>query len=80
MLPVFEFFEALGLIVLILDYILLYRFFYPLVIPSALIALIVTTLIAFLLLLPYLWFAYLVFAFFFFYSFFAGFRPWEWGD
>jgi hypothetical protein len=79
MLAVLQFFDALQVIVLILDFILIYRFFYPTVIPSPLIALIVNTLIVFLLVIPFPWFADLVFAFFFFYGFFGGFKPWEWG-
>ena len=56
-----EFFDALYAIALILDYIMLYRLFYPGVVQSQLIAISLTTIITFLLLVPYQWLAWILF-------------------
>ncbi|MBI3588197.1 hypothetical protein HY095_03310 [Candidatus Micrarchaeota archaeon] len=77
-LPVLEFFEAMGLVVLILDFVLLYRLFYPGIVGAKAIALFITTVITFLLLIPYPWFAWLLFFVLFLYAFFGSFRPWDW--
>ncbi len=73
-----EFFEALGLIVLIIDYVMLFRLFWPNIVQSKLIAIIIITIITFLLLVPYPIVAWLLFFVLFLYGLFAQVKPWEW--
>jgi hypothetical protein len=73
-----EFFDALGVIVLILDFVMLYRLFYPAVVSSNFIALMLTTLVAFLLLVPYPWLAWVMFAALFMQGFFAQLSEHQW--
>ena len=73
-----EFFDALNLVVLIVDFVMLFRLFWPNVVESKIVATIIVSIIAFLLLVPFPLFAWLVFAALFLYGFFGNFRPWEW--
>jgi len=73
------FWDALGLITTIIVFIMLYKVFYPDVVESQLIALIIAAIITYLLVIPYEWFKYLLFVILFMYAFFWEFKPWEWG-
>ncbi|HIH20363.1 TPA: hypothetical protein HA244_03790 [Candidatus Micrarchaeota archaeon] len=76
----FDFIEALFLIVIIIDFIQTYRIFYPEVLASQLISLIVATIITFTLYIPYPWVGWLAVFPLFTYSFFYGFQPWTWAQ
>lgn len=76
---VLDFFEALGLIALIINFIMLYNFFNSGIIKFPVINVIVTTIITLTLLVPFPWFNWLVFLFLFAYAFFWSFKPFEWG-
>ena len=80
LLPVFlfDFIEALTLIVIIIDFIMLYKYFYPEVVGSQIVGLVISTIITFLLVIPYPFMAWVVFFITFAYSFFWGFQPWTW--
>ncbi len=73
-----EFFDALGVIVLIIDYVMLFRLFYPGVVQSQLISILLATVIAFLLLVPYPWLAWVLFAALFLNGFFAQLQEHRW--
>lgn len=73
------FWEAFGLVTTIIVFILLYKLFYPDVVDSQLIGLIMAAVITYLIVIPYEWFKYLLFVILFMYAFFWEFRPWEWG-
>lgn len=75
---VLEFFEALGLIALIINFIMLYNFFSNGIIRYPVINVIVTSIVTFTLLVPFPWFNAIVFLFLFAYAFFWSFKPWEW--
>ena len=79
-LPVYllEFWDALFLIVIIIDFIQLYRIFYPEMLSSQLICLVITTIITFALFIPYPIVGWLAIFPLFAYSFFYGFQPWTW--
>lgn len=70
----------LDLVVLIIDFIMLFKLFYPSIVGSTLVGIAMAALVTFLLIVQdssnfMLW---LVFFGLFFYSFFWNFRPWEW--
>lgn len=73
-----EFFDALNLVVLVIDYVMLYRLFYPNIVQGKIIAIIIITIIAFLLLVPFPLLAWLLFFALFLQGFFKQFRPWKW--
>ncbi len=73
-----EFFEALGLVALIINFIMLYNFFSNGVIKYPVINVIVTSIVTFTLLVPFPWFNWIVFFILFAYAFFWSFKPWEW--
>ncbi len=73
----FDFVEALTLIVVIIDFIMVYIIFRD-TLNGQLVALVMSAIITFLLVIPYPWFAWLIFFSTFAYSFFWGFRPWTW--
>lgn len=73
-----EFFDALYAIALILDYIMLYRLFYPGVVQAQLIAISLTTIITFLLLVPYPWLAWIIFVALFLNGFVAQLSEHKW--
>jgi len=68
----------LEIIVLIIDFIMLYRLFYPSISGSQLVGIAMAALITFLIIIPSSFFMWLVFFGLFFYSFFWNFRPWDW--
>ncbi|MBS3070342.1 hypothetical protein J4220_02435 [Candidatus Micrarchaeota archaeon] len=79
--PVFifsDFMDALTLIIIILDFVMLYKYIYPEMVSSQIVGIVITTVITFLLIIPYAWFAWLVFGLTVAYSFFWGFKPWTW--
>ena len=73
-----EFFEALGLVALIINFIMLYNFFSNGIIRYPVINVIVTSIVTFTLLVPFPWFNWIIFFFLFAYAFFWSFKPWEW--
>lgn len=73
-----EFFDALNVVVLIIDFVMLFRLFWPNVVESKLVATIITSAVAFLLLVPYPLFAWIMFFALFLFGFFTNFKPWEW--
>ncbi len=75
-----DFIEALTVVIIIIDFILVYRIFYPEIVSSQIIGIVLTTVITFLLIVPYAWVAWLVFLGGFAYSFFWGFQPWTWAQ
>ena len=81
-LPIFlfDFWKALFLVVIIIDFIQIHRIFYPEILSSQLISLIISTIITFAILIPYEWTAWLTFVITFAYSFFYGFQPWTWAQ
>ena len=74
----FDFIEALTMIVIIIDFIVVYKVFYPEIIGSQIVGLVIATLVIFLLAIPSTWFAWFLFVAGFAYSFFWGFQPWTW--
>jgi chromate transport protein ChrA len=78
-LPVFlfDFTQALTLIIIIIDYVVLYQIFEGFT-SSKILGLVIATIITFLIVIPYNWVAWLVFLAGFAYSFFWGFQPWTW--
>lgn len=72
----FDFIEALTLIVIIIDFIMMYTFFKEIINPF--VGIMISVLVTFLLVIPYGWFAWLIFFSSFAYSFFWGFQPWTW--
>ncbi|MFH1056329.1 MAG: hypothetical protein V1717_00835 [Candidatus Micrarchaeota archaeon] len=79
-LPVFlfDFIEALTMIITIIDFIVIYKLFYPDIVKSQIIGFVIAVLVVFLLVIPYTWFAWFLFLAGFAYSFFWGFKPWTW--
>lgn len=73
----FDFVEALTLIIVIIDFIMVYIIFRD-TLNSQLIAAIMSAIITYLLIIPYGWMAWLIFLSTFAYSFFWGFKPWTW--
>ena len=73
-----DFWDALGVIVLLIVFIMLYNMFYPSIVSSQLVALVLVAVITFLVVIPYPWFKYLLFCFLFMYGFFQTFKPYEW--
>lgn len=65
-----DFFDSLGIIVVILDFILVYRLFYPSLVGSQVLGIALAAMVTFMLILPYGWFAWLIFICLFLYSFF----------
>lgn len=81
LIPVFifsDFIDALTLVIIILDFVGLYKYIYPELVASQIVGLVITTIITFLLIIPYPWFAWLMFGLTIAYSFFWGFKPWTW--
>src|SRR3989344_722337 len=72
-----DFTQALTLIVIIIDFVVLYKIFESFA-RSQILGLVITAIIIFLLVIPYNWIAWLVFLAGFAYSFFWGFQPWTW--
>jgi len=79
-LPVFytDFWEAFGLVVLILVFFTLYNLLTNNFIRHPLLALLVAALIVFLLVIPYDWFKYLLFVVLVLYGMFTVLKPGEW--
>ncbi len=76
---VFSTFEdAFGLVVLILVFIALYKYLSDSFIKSPFLALLVTIIILFLIVIPYAWVKYFLFVVLVMYGFFTTFKPWEW--
>jgi len=73
-----DFWEAFGLIVLILIFFTLYNLLTNNFIRHPLLALLVTALIMFLLVIPYDWFKYLLFVVLVMYGMFTVMKPGEW--
>lgn len=73
-----DFTDSLNIVILILDFILLYRLFYPSMVGSQILGIALAALVTFMLVIPNAWFMYLVFAALFLYSFFWNFQPWQW--
>lgn len=73
------FWDAFGLVATIVVFIMLYKLFYPDVVGSQLVALLIAAVVIYLLVIPYEWFKYLLFVILFMYAFFWEFKPWEWG-
>ncbi len=73
------FLDAFGLVATIVVFIMLYKLFYPDVVGSQLVALLIAAVVTYLLVIPYEWFKYLLFVVLFMYAFFWEFKPWEWG-
>ncbi|MEM4255044.1 MAG: hypothetical protein QXR53_01810 [Candidatus Norongarragalinales archaeon] len=74
----FDFIEALTVVIIIIDFIMVYKYFYPEVVGSQILGIVITTIITFLLIIPYPFMAWVVFFITFAYSFFWGFQPWTW--
>ncbi len=74
-----SFWDAFGLVTTIIVFVMLYKLFYPEVVESQFIALIMAVVITYLLVIPFEWFKYLLFVSLFMYAFFWEFKPWEWG-
>lgn len=73
-----DFFEGMFLIILIINFIMLFNFFSNGIIKYPVINVIVTSVITFVLLQEAPWMHWLLFAFLFAYAFFWSFKPWEW--
>ena len=73
------FWEDFGLVVLILVFFGLFKVLTNDFIPSPKVAMIVTVLIVFLVVIPYDWFKYVLFAVLFLFMFFKEATPWKWG-
>lgn len=73
-----DFGGALGLVVLIIVFVMLYRLFYPDIVKSQLVAFVIVAIVTFTLVIPYPWFKYLLFVFLFLYAFFWTFKPYKW--
>jgi hypothetical protein len=71
--------DDFGLVVLILVFFGVFKTLANDFIPSPKVAMIVTVIIIFLVVVPYDWFKYLLFAVLFLYSFFEKATPWKWG-
>src|SRR3989338_10482672 len=74
-----QLFEAFDFVATLITFFLMYRMFYPEVIASKIIGLLVTFIVMFVLIVPFPLAKWLAFAGLFGYGFFWGFRPWEWG-
>ncbi len=70
-----DFMDSLLIIVVILDFILIYRLFYPSLVGSQIIGIALTALVTFMLVIPNAWFAWLIFCCLFLYSFFWNLNP-----
>jgi hypothetical protein len=80
MLPLaLAFWEAFSLVVLVLVFFGLYNKLSNGFINSPFLALIVTVLIVFMVVIPYEWFRYTLFAILFLWGAFGEVKPWEWG-
>ncbi len=73
-----DFGSALGLVVLIIVFVMLYRLFYPDIVKSQIVAFVIVAIVTFTLVIPYPWFKYLLFVFLFLYAFFWTFKPYKW--
>ncbi|OIO26253.1 hypothetical protein COX85_03980 [Candidatus Micrarchaeota archaeon CG_4_10_14_0_2_um_filter_55_9] len=73
------FWEAFSLIVLILVFFGLYNKLSSGFINSPFLALIVTVIVVFIVVIPYEWFRYTLFAVLFLWGAFGEVKPWEWG-
>lgn len=73
------FFDDFGLVVLILVFFGLFKTLASGFIPSPKVAMLVTVIIVFLVVVPYDWFKYLLFMLLFLYAFFERATPWRWG-
>jgi len=73
-----DFWEAFGLVALVLVFFTLYNLLTNNFIRHPLLALLVTALIVFLLVLPYDWFKYLLFVVLVMYGMFTVIKPSEW--
>ena len=78
MVVALDFMDGLNVVILILDFIMLYRLFYPSVVGSQILGIALSALVTFLLVVPNQWFMYIVFCALFLYSFFWNFRPGSW--
>ncbi len=72
------FWDDFGLVVLILLFFLLYNFFSNKLIHSSFLALIVTAVVVYMVVLPYEWFMYLLFVVLFLGSAFEKIKPGDW--
>ncbi|MFH1779765.1 MAG: hypothetical protein ABH803_01310 [Candidatus Micrarchaeota archaeon] len=72
------FFDALLLVIWIIDFIALNNVLKG-VVSSSLISLVIAGMVTYLLVIPYTWFAIVLFFALFGYAFFWGFQPWDWG-
>lgn len=72
------FMDAFGLVVLILVFVALYKYLSDSFIESPLLALLVTIIIVFLIVIPFEWVKYFLFVALVMYGFFSTFKPWEW--
>ena len=72
------FMDAFGLVALILIFIALYNYLSHRFIESPFLALLVTIIILFLIVIPYAWVKYFLFVVLVMYGFFSKFKPWEW--
>ncbi len=73
-----DFWDDFGLVVLILLFFLLYNIFSTGLIRSPFLALIVTAIVVYVVVLPYTWFMYLLFIILFLGSAFSRIKPGEW--
>lgn len=80
MAAVFALLEAFDFVATLIVFFMMYsRLFYPEVINNKVVALLVTIVIMFVLVIPFPIVKWIMFLGLFSYGFFWGFRPWEWG-
>ncbi|MFH0835673.1 MAG: hypothetical protein V1834_00750 [Candidatus Micrarchaeota archaeon] len=80
MLPLFlfQFGQALDLVIVLVLFFLLYNFFHPKLVSSPFLGLLITIIVIFILVIPYPWFRYFLFAILFLAGIFTNIKPWEW--
>ena len=75
-----EFLDAFDFIATLIVFFMTYsRLFYPEIINNKVVALLVTFIVMFVLVIPFPIVKWIMFVGLFSYGFFWGFRPWEWG-